>query len=102
MRNQMRPVHPGEVLREEFLAPLGMSASALAAALGVPANRTTMLVREARAVTADTALRLARYFGTTAEFWLALQSTYDLRVAEQQAGAAIRKAVRPMKLAKTG
>lgn len=97
MRNQMRPVHPGEVLREEFLAPLGISASALAAALGVPANRTTLLVREARGVTADTALRLARYFGTTPEFWLNLQSTHDLRVAERETGAAIRKAVRPLR-----
>ena len=102
MRNQMRPVHPGEVLREEFLVPLGMSASALAGELGVPANRTTLLVREARGVTADTALRLARYFGTTPEFWLGLQSTYDLRVAEQATGAAIRKAVRPMRMAKAG
>jgi addiction module HigA family antidote len=82
MRNRMRPVHPGEVLREEFLVPLGMSASALAAELGVPANRTTLLVREARSVTADTALRLARYFGTTPEFWLGLQLTHDLRVAK--------------------
>ncbi|MEI8258499.1 MAG: HigA family addiction module antitoxin [Deltaproteobacteria bacterium] len=79
-----------------------MSASALAAALGVPANRTTLLVREARGVTADTALRLARYFGTTPEFWLALQSTHDLRVAEQATGRAIRKAVRPMRVAKAG
>jgi addiction module HigA family antidote len=102
MRNQMRPVHPGEVLREEFLAPLGMSASALAAALGVPANRTTLLVREVRGVTADTALRLARYFGTTPEFWLGLQTTYDLRVAERETGVAIRKAVRPMRVAKAG
>lgn len=102
MRNQMRPVHPGEVLREEFLVPLAMSASALAAALGVPANRTTLLAREARGVTADTALRLARYFGTTPEFWLALQFTYDLRLAEQETGAAIRKAVRPMRMAKAG
>lgn len=102
MRNQMRPVHPGEVLREEFLAPLGMSASALAAALDVPANRTTLLVREARAVTADTALRLARYFGTTPEFWLTLQSVYDLRVAERETGVAIRKAVRPLRVAKAG
>ena len=100
MRNPMRPVHPGEVLQEEYLVPLNMSASALAAALGVPANRTTLLVREARAVTADTALRLALYFGTTPKFWLALQSTYDLRVAEREAGTAIRKALRPMRVAK--
>ena len=95
MRNQMRPIHPGEILREEFLAPLGLTANALAGALGVPANRITLLVREGRSVTADTALRLARYFGTTPEVWLTLQSTFDLRRAEQASGAAIRKAIRP-------
>ncbi len=93
--NRMRPVHPGEILREEYLVPLGLSANALAAALGVPANRITLLAREARAVTADTALRLARYFGTTPGLWLTLQATYDLRVAEREHGPAIRRAVRP-------
>ena len=95
MRNQMRPIHPGEILREEFLLPLGLTANALAAALGVPANRITLLVREARSVTADTALRLARYFRTTPELWLTLQSTFDLRRAERAQGPAIRKAVKP-------
>ena len=102
MRDKMRPIHPGEVLREEFLVPLGMTANALAGALGVPANRITLLVREARGITADTALRLARYFSTTPEFWLTLQLTYDLRRAEQEAGAAIRKVIKPMRPAKAG
>jgi addiction module HigA family antidote len=102
MRSQMRPVHPGEVLREEYLGPLAMSANALALALGVPTNRITLLLREARAVTADTALRLGRYFGTTPEFWLTLQSNYDLRVAERDTGAAIRKVVKPIRPAKAG
>jgi antitoxin HigA-1 len=91
--NLMRPVHPGEVLREEFLLPLGMSAHALAMALKVPAPRISEIVRERRAVTPDTALRLARYFGTTPHFWLNLQSAYDLRLTEQQVGSQIRREV---------
>ena len=102
MRNQMRPIHPGEVLREEFLVPLKLTANALAAALGVPANRITLVVREARGITADTALRLARYFRTTPEFWLTLQSAYDLRRAELETGAAIRKVIKPIRMAKAG
>jgi addiction module HigA family antidote len=80
--NRMRPIHPGEILREEFLAPLKMSANALAAAISVPANRVSTIAIGKRAVTADTALRLARFFGTTPEFWLNLQQAHDLRVAE--------------------
>jgi antitoxin HigA-1 len=95
MRNQMRPIHPGEILKEEFLAPMGMSSSALASALCVPANRITGIVNQTRALTADTALRLARFFGTTAQFWLNLQKTYELRVAEQRGGARIRREVKP-------
>ena len=79
--NKMRPIHPGEILREEYLAPLGMSANALAMALHVPAPRVNDIVRERRAVTPDTALRLARYFDTTAQFWLNLQSSFDLNGA---------------------
>jgi addiction module HigA family antidote len=94
MRNGMRPIHPGEILREEFLGPLGMSANALANALAVPANRISGILNETRGVTADTALRLARYFGTTPEFWLGLQQAFDLRVAERESGATIRRAVR--------
>lgn len=93
--NGMRPIHPGEVLREEFLAPLAMSAHALAQALRVPATRINDIVRERRGVTAETALRLARYFDTTPEFWLNLQSAYDLRKARQEAGGRIRDEVRP-------
>jgi addiction module HigA family antidote len=76
--------HPGEVLREEFLAPLGMSARALATALGVPANRITEIMRGERDVSADTALRLGRYFGTDPRFWLNLQAAHDLSKAEVQ------------------
>lgn len=77
--NRMRPVHPGEVLREDFLAPLGLSVNGLALALGVPATRIHEIVKERRSVTADTAARLARYFGGDAASWLTLQSTYDLK-----------------------
>ncbi|HEY0956373.1 MAG TPA: HigA family addiction module antitoxin [Roseateles sp.] len=77
--NRMRPVHPGEVLREDYLAPLGLSVNALAVALGVPATRIHEIVKERRAVTADTAARLAKYFGGDAASWLALQAQYDLK-----------------------
>lgn len=77
--------HPGEMLQEEFLAPLGMSARALAAALDVPVTRVTELIRERRGVTADTAIRLGMYFGTTPDFWLNLQAAYDLSVARNAA-----------------
>lgn len=75
------PIHPGEVLREEFLVPLGMTSHALSMALQVPAPRINDIVRERRAVTADTALRLAKYFGTSVEFWAGLQTDYDVAVA---------------------
>ena len=97
--NKMRPIHPGEILREEFLAPLEMSANALAMALHVPAPRVNDIVRERRAVTPDTALRLARYFGTTAQFWLNLQSSFDLRQAEGELRRKIEREVRPMQRA---
>lgn len=88
-KNGMRPVHPGEVLREDYLKPLGMSANALAGALKVPVSRVNDIVRERRGVTADTALRLARYFGSTPQFWLNLQSAWELRTAEIDEGARI-------------
>ena len=94
--NKMRAVHPGEILREEYLAPLGMSAHALAMALHVPAPRINDIVRERRAVTPDTALRLARYFDTTAQFWLNLQSAYDLKLTESEAGSRIAQEVIPL------
>jgi antitoxin HigA-1 len=92
-KNQMRPIHPGEVLLEDYLKPLGMSASALAAIIGVPPNRVTAIVAGKRAVTADTALRLARAFDSSPEFWMNMQQGYDLRVAELAAGPAV-KAIR--------
>ena len=89
--------HPGEVLREEFMKPLGLSANALALALRVPATRIGDILRteKPRAVTADTAIRLARYFGTTPEFWLNLQSAYELSLAAAENGAAIEREVQP-------
>lgn len=77
--NRMRPVHPGEVLREDYLVPLGLSANALAVALEVPATRIHEIVKERRAVTADTAARLAQYFGGDAASWLVMQANYDLK-----------------------
>lgn len=94
-RNGMRPVHPGEILREDYLVPLGMSANALAIALSVPAPRINDVVRGRRGVSADTAMRLARYFGGDARSWLNLQVAYDLRVAEIANGARIEQEVRP-------
>jgi addiction module HigA family antidote len=87
--------HPGEVLREEFLIPLGMSANALSMALRVPATRIGDIVHERRGVTADTALRLARYFGTTPEFWLNLQQARDLSEAAAENGSQIERDVHP-------
>lgn len=89
--------HPGEVLREEFMTPLGLSANALALALHVPATRIGDILRTAkpRAVSADTAIRLARYFGTSPEFWLNLQSAYDLSRALAERGPAIERDVQP-------
>lgn len=96
--NQMRAIHPGEILREEYLVPLNMSAHALAMELHAPASRINDVVRERRAVTPDTALRLARFFGTTAQFWLNLQSSYDLKQVENEIGNRINLEVRPMEL----
>jgi len=93
IRNKMRPIHPGEILREEYLIPLGMSAHALALELKVPAPRINDIVRERRAITPDTALRLARYFCTTPEFWLNLQTAYALKIAQQEIGPRIDKEV---------
>jgi addiction module HigA family antidote len=89
------PAHPGEVLLEDFLKPLGMSQYALAKAIGVPQIRVSEIVRAIRSVTPDTALRLARYFGTSAEFWIGMQATYDLETARDQMGAEIDRTVSP-------
>ena len=83
IHNGMRPVHPGEILREEFMVPLGLSANALARALHVTPARINDIARERRGITADTALRLVRYFGGDAQSWLNLQTIFDLRRAEQ-------------------
>jgi antitoxin HigA-1 len=93
-QNRMRPIHPGEILREEFLAPLNMSAHALALELKVAAPRINDIVRERRAVTPNTALRLARYFGTIPGFWLNLQTAYDLKIAQRESGQTIDYEVR--------
>lgn len=94
-KNGMQPVHPGEILREDYLVPLGMTATALAKALNVPPPRINEIVRERRAVTADTAMRLARYFGGDARSWLNLQAAYDLRVAEIQNAKRIKREIAP-------
>ena len=87
--------HPGEVLAEEFLLPLGLSVNALAMALRVPATRVGAIVKGERAVTADTALRLARFFGTSAEFWIGLQAAHDLTRAKLENGRTIERDVHP-------
>jgi addiction module HigA family antidote len=87
--------HPGEILSEEFLKPLGMSVNALAMALRVPATRIGAIVKGERSVTADTALRLARFFGTSAEFWITLQATHDLTRARMESGKTIERDVSP-------
>ena len=94
--NSMRPIHPGEILREEYLLPLGLSANALAMDLHVPAPRINDIVRERRAVTPDTALRLARYFDTTPQFWMNLQTAFDLKQAEAAIGEKVAREIRPM------
>jgi len=95
IKNGMRPVHPGEILREDFLIPLEMSANALSKALGVPATRINDIVRERRGITADTAMRLARYFGGDARSWLNLQTSYDLRRAEIENAERIEREITP-------
>jgi antitoxin HigA-1 len=101
---RLPPLHPGEVLREEFLDPLGMSAYALAKALCVPLNRITAILAGERAISADTALRLARFFGTTPEFWINLQGLYDLEVTRLERGSEIAAEVEadPQMLAHVG
>lgn len=98
-RNGMRPVHPGEVLREDYLVPLEMSVNALAKALSISTPRINDVVREKRGITPDTAMRLARYFGGDARSWLNLQITYDLRIAEIASAKAIARSITPIKKA---
>lgn len=96
--NGMRPIHPGEILREEYLEPLDMSANALAGALRLTAARVNEIVREKRGITPDTALRLSRYFGTTPEFWLNLQMTYELRKTIETEGKLIMETIQPLEM----
>jgi addiction module HigA family antidote len=93
---KLAPIHPGEILSEEFMKPRGLSQNALARALNVPPRRINEIVLEKRGITADTALRLARYFGTTAELWAGLQSDYDLRLARHEKERQIERDVEPL------
>ena len=95
-KNGMRPIHAGEILREDYLIPLGLSANALAKQLGVTPARINDIVRERRGITGDTALRLARFFGTDAQSWLNLQTAYELRLAEIAHGDEIQAQIHPM------
>ena len=94
-RARMPALHPGEMLREEFMKPLGLSSNALAMELRVPVTRISEIVRERRGITADTALRLARYFNMSAEFWMRLQMDYDLESAADAEESAIHEGIRP-------
>lgn len=93
---RLKPIHPGEILREEFMRPMGISINRLARDIVVPPNRISEIVNGKRGITADTALRLGRYFNTTPEIWMALQAEYDLRVAERTVGADVNKRVHPV------
>ncbi len=93
--NKLSPIHPGEILREEFMKPRGLSQNALARALNVPPRRINEIVLEKRGITADTALRLARYFGTSAEMWTGLQADYELRLARHEKARAIEREIEP-------
>ncbi len=94
--NKMRPIHPGEILREEYLVELSLSGNALALALRVPSSRINQIVQEKRGISPDTALRLARYFGGDAQSWLNLQTAYDLKVAQLASDKQIAAEVLPL------
>jgi addiction module HigA family antidote len=96
---RMAPVHPGEILREDLMKPLGLTVSGLARELKVPVNRMSEIVNRRRALNADAALRLSRYFGSTPEFWINLQAAYDLRVTIHSSASRIEREVRPHKAA---
>jgi addiction module HigA family antidote len=95
-KNGMRPVHPGEILLEDYILPMGVSVRAVAIALHVPYSRLSEITKGERGVTADTALRLERYFGSEAQGWLNLQNAYELRMAETLVGASIVKEIQPL------
>ncbi len=92
-KNGMRPVPPREILNEEFLKPLGLTANALAKAIAVPPNRITAILKDERGITGDTAIRLGTFFKTLAEFWMHLQMTYDVRNAKKALPARVRKSI---------
>ena len=96
MKKELAPVHPGEILQKEFLEPMGISQNKLALALHVPARRINEIVLGKRGITADTALRLARYFGMSPQFWLGLQMDYELDVAEDVVEERIEREIQPM------
>jgi addiction module HigA family antidote len=102
MSKKLKPVHPGEILREEYLKPYGLSMNKLAMDIRVPTTRIGEIVNERRGITSDTALRLARYFNTSPQFWMNLQVKYDLDVAEDKQQADIIRDIRPLKMAVTG
>ena len=98
LKNGMRPVHPGEILLEDYIKPMGVSVRAVAIALHVPYSRLSEIIKGERGVSADTALRLERYFGSEAKGWLNLQAAYELRVAEIESGKTIAKEIKPLAL----
>lgn len=99
MKKKLSPIHPGEVLLEEFIKPMNLSQNRLAIDIGVDARRINEIVLGKRSVTADTALRLGRFFGNSPQFWLGLQTQYDLDVAEDQLGKRLDREVRPLAIA---
>lgn len=99
MINKLLPIHPGEVLQEEFIKPMNLSQNRLAIDIGVDARRINEIVLGKRAITADTALRLSRFFGNSAQFWMGLQTQYDLDVAEDQLGKRLDREARPLAVA---
>jgi len=99
MGKKLKPVHPGEILHEEFMKPLGLSMNKLALDLRVPVTRIADIVGERRGITADTALRLARYFKNTPVFWMNLQTRYDLEVAQDELAAKVERDVQPLETA---
>jgi addiction module HigA family antidote len=96
MKKKLSPIHPGEVLLEEFIKPMNLSQNRLAIDIGVDARRINEIVLDKRSITADTALRLARFFGNSPQFWLGLQTQYDLDITEDQLGKRLEREVRPL------
>src|SRR5215813_11743005 len=96
MRKKLKPVHPGEILREEFMVPLGLSMNRVALDLRVPVTRIADIIKEKRGITADTALRFARYFKNSPTFWMNLQTRYDLEVADDEIADKVERDVRPL------